>query len=192
VFVPRMADGNRILPASMGKHVGFLSLTTSLVLFLEILEFRKLLQLNGCEHFWNGILLSGMFILIRAVNFMLIRQFVRTSRNLDMLFAQLVQMHPTRTAPSNVLYAFHHFLRITNATPSRDQSTSPFELLHGVKEDFSGFRAVPSVVAFGSVRQDAVKLSSAPTQERECFLVLSQYYHEHFVVRCWYRKSQNC
>ncbi|KAG7369542.1 reverse transcriptase RNA-dependent DNA polymerase [Nitzschia inconspicua] len=37
-------------------------------------------------------------------------------------------------------YAFHHFLRITNATPSRDQVKSPFEILHGEKEDFTGFR----------------------------------------------------
>ncbi|KAG7374842.1 reverse transcriptase RNA-dependent DNA polymerase [Nitzschia inconspicua] len=37
-------------------------------------------------------------------------------------------------------YAFHHFLRITNATPSRDQVNSPFELLSGDKEDFTGFR----------------------------------------------------
>ncbi|KAG7370163.1 reverse transcriptase RNA-dependent DNA polymerase [Nitzschia inconspicua] len=37
-------------------------------------------------------------------------------------------------------YAFHHFLRITNATPSRDQVKSPFELLSGNKEDFTGFR----------------------------------------------------
>ncbi|KAG7359997.1 reverse transcriptase RNA-dependent DNA polymerase [Nitzschia inconspicua] len=37
-------------------------------------------------------------------------------------------------------YAFHHFLRITNATPSRDQVKSPFELLRGDKENFTGFR----------------------------------------------------
>ncbi|KAG7341265.1 GAG-pre-integrase domain containing protein [Nitzschia inconspicua] len=37
-------------------------------------------------------------------------------------------------------YAFHHFLRITNATPSRDQVKSPFEILSGKKEDFTGFR----------------------------------------------------
>jgi hypothetical protein len=36
--------------------------------------------------------------------------------------------------------AFHHFLRINNSTPSRDQDKSPYELHHGTNEDFSGFR----------------------------------------------------
>ncbi|KAG7343608.1 reverse transcriptase RNA-dependent DNA polymerase [Nitzschia inconspicua] len=45
-------------------------------------------------------------------------------------------------------YAFHHFLRITNATPSRDQVKSPFELLRGDKENFTGFRTFGCRVYF--------------------------------------------
>ena len=37
-------------------------------------------------------------------------------------------------------YAFHHFLRITNALPSRDQDKSPFAMATGKQEDFSAFR----------------------------------------------------
>ena len=37
-------------------------------------------------------------------------------------------------------YAFHHWLRIDNAIPSRDQSGSPVELAMGKRDDFTHFR----------------------------------------------------
>jgi hypothetical protein len=37
-------------------------------------------------------------------------------------------------------YAFHHYLRIKNALPSRDSDKSPIELCTGKSEDFTGFR----------------------------------------------------
>ena len=37
-------------------------------------------------------------------------------------------------------YAFHHFLRIKNAIPSKDQSKSPYTLATGKVDDFTGFR----------------------------------------------------
>jgi hypothetical protein len=37
-------------------------------------------------------------------------------------------------------YAFHHYLRIKNAIPSRDQQMSPLEMATGIKDDFSKFR----------------------------------------------------
>ena len=37
-------------------------------------------------------------------------------------------------------YAFHHYLRIKNALPSRDQVASPLKLATNKEDDFSGFR----------------------------------------------------
>lgn len=37
-------------------------------------------------------------------------------------------------------YAFHHWLRIDNSLPSRDQSTAPLTLASSQTDDFSGFR----------------------------------------------------
>jgi hypothetical protein len=37
-------------------------------------------------------------------------------------------------------YAFHHFLRIKNATPSRGREMSPIEMTSGNKDNFSAFR----------------------------------------------------
>ena len=37
-------------------------------------------------------------------------------------------------------YAFHHYLRIKNAIPSRDQDQAPVTIATGKVEDFSGFR----------------------------------------------------
>ena len=37
-------------------------------------------------------------------------------------------------------YAFHHFLRIHNALPARDQDMSPIEAATGAQDDFTGFR----------------------------------------------------
>ena len=37
-------------------------------------------------------------------------------------------------------YAFHHFIRIKNATPSRDQTESPLKIAYDLEEDFSNFR----------------------------------------------------
>jgi hypothetical protein len=47
-------------------------------------------------------------------------------------------------------YAFHHFLRTKNSTPSRDQDKSSYELLHGTKEDFSGFSHLGAWYGFDS------------------------------------------
>ena len=37
-------------------------------------------------------------------------------------------------------YAFHHWLRIDNSLPLRDQNMSPLEILTGKKDDFTNFR----------------------------------------------------
>eukprot|EP00980_Cylindrotheca_fusiformis_P009852 scaffold2183_cov131-Cylindrotheca_fusiformis.AAC.1 len=37
-------------------------------------------------------------------------------------------------------FAFHHWLRIDNATPSRDQQEAPLMIAQGKRDDFSGFR----------------------------------------------------
>ena len=37
-------------------------------------------------------------------------------------------------------YAFHHFIRIKNALPSRGQVASPLKLATNKEDDFSGFR----------------------------------------------------
>ncbi|KAG7340747.1 hypothetical protein IV203_024290 [Nitzschia inconspicua] len=61
-------------------------------------------------------------------------------------------------------YAFHHFLRITNTTPSRDQIKSPFELLSGDKEDFTGFRTFGCRVWVGPPGRRRSKLCLTPAK----------------------------
>jgi hypothetical protein len=49
-------------------------------------------------------------------------------------------LHGANLGPRFWPYAFYHYLRIKNSTPSRDMTVSPFEAVTGRRDDFTGFR----------------------------------------------------
>ncbi|GAX10430.1 hypothetical protein FisN_21Lu161 [Fistulifera solaris] len=58
-------------------------------------------------------------------------------------------------------YAFHHWLRITNSLPSRDQHQSPLALATGTQDDFSDFRTFGCRVWVRSPGRRQAKFKSA-------------------------------
>lgn len=83
-------------------------------------EFKYDIRVTGADASnQNGPVERGHRVVADAVRAML------TGANLDVKFWP---------------YAFHHWLRIDNSLPSRDQTAAPFQLANKRKDDFSHFR----------------------------------------------------
>jgi hypothetical protein len=81
-------------------------------------------------------------------------------------------------AGSQVL-AVSHFLRITIATPSRDQAKPPFEIRFGMTEDLTRFRTLGSRAWFRHLRRRRVKLQTSPRKG-----VLLGFLHNTTITKC--------